>query len=94
MRGSNVSITMCIIGFIATDNAVTALGEIQNGLPLQRIIDSAASPSDTALDIIRGAAAREKEMYTPFLKMYITTWLTEVCPSLMHYIMRDVYSDV
>lgn len=94
MRGSNVSITICIIGFIATDNAVTAFGEIQNGLPLQRIIGSAASPSDTALDIIRGAAAREEEMYTPFQKTYITTWISGVCPSLMNYLIRAIYSDV
>ncbi|XP_033756781.1 hydroxysteroid 11-beta-dehydrogenase 1-like protein [Pecten maximus] len=93
MKNSNVSITICIIGFIATDNALSAFGEIQNGLPLQRIIGSAASPSDTALDIIRGAATRQRELYTPFLKTYITSFLSGVCPSFIEYLIRAVYNE-
>ncbi|XP_033757368.1 hydroxysteroid 11-beta-dehydrogenase 1-like protein [Pecten maximus] len=93
MKNSNVSITICIIGFIATDNALLALSEVQNGLPLQRIIGFAGSPSDTALDIIRGAATRQRELYTPFLITYIPSFINGVCPSFIDYLSRAVYSE-
>ncbi|XP_060066656.1 hydroxysteroid 11-beta-dehydrogenase 1-like protein [Ylistrum balloti] len=93
MKDSSVSITTCTIGFIATDNAVASFARIRNGAPLQRIMGSAATPSDTALDIIRGAAYRQREVYTPFLQIYTTSFMNNLFPSLIDYIMRCIYSD-
>ncbi|OWF45220.1 hydroxysteroid 11-beta-dehydrogenase 1-like protein [Mizuhopecten yessoensis] len=92
MKDSNVSITMCIVGFIATENALSSMAVVRDGVPLQRLIGSAASPSDTALDIIRGAANRQRELYTPFLKTYTTLFINSLFPSAIDYLIRAIYA--
>lgn len=92
MKGSNISITLCIIGFIGTDNALTAFGKLREGIPLKRLLGSAASPSDTAFDIIRGGANRRRELYSPFFRTFSPLMVNGFFPSAIDYVIRMIYA--
>lgn len=63
IRNSGVSITTCVLGLIGTENAITLIGDFSFKFLLKTL--KPASPSDTALAILRGAALRVRQVYFP-----------------------------
>uniref|UniRef100_A0A8C5T6Z5 11-beta-hydroxysteroid dehydrogenase 1 n=1 Tax=Malurus cyaneus samueli TaxID=2593467 RepID=A0A8C5T6Z5_9PASS len=77
----NVSITLCILGYINTESAVRAVSHI---------IRSAPAPKDEcALEIIRGAALRQREVLYPPLSIRATLLGRSIAPELLDSIVRS-----
>ncbi|XP_053387002.1 hydroxysteroid 11-beta-dehydrogenase 1-like protein [Mercenaria mercenaria] len=88
LRNCDISITTCVLGLIGTENAINQLlGFGQNQL-LNML--TAASPSDTAFQIIRSGAKRVRQMYYPMLQIYplvlMRDWFPETCDFLNRYV--------
>ncbi|XP_061098923.1 hydroxysteroid 11-beta-dehydrogenase 1-like protein isoform X1 [Conger conger] len=66
MQRKNVSITICVLGLIDTDNAMEKIKDYSS-------LHHIASPaSDAALHIISAGATRQKESFFPFYVYFIT----------------------
>lgn len=78
MAGSNVSVTMCVLGLIGTDSAIESIrvGNVKLDETL------AASVEETAEAIMRGVAIRSPEIYYPF-SARLVTFLHKFFPELM-----------
>eukprot|EP00058_Branchiostoma_floridae_P005835 XP_002591323.1 hydroxysteroid dehydrogenase protein 1D [Branchiostoma floridae] len=86
MQGVNVSITYCVIGLVDT------------GLPAKFkelfgfLMDiPAAPPSDCAMAIIRGGAARQREIYYPWRDAWVATKLSTIVPQFFESLTRGIY---
>ncbi|XP_017599319.1 PREDICTED: hydroxysteroid 11-beta-dehydrogenase 1-like protein isoform X2 [Corvus brachyrhynchos] len=83
MQKRNVSVTLCILGLIATDSA---LENIRGKVHL-----SASPAPEAALAIVRGGAARAHEVFYP-------GWLQQLCclwalfPSSSNQVLRTFYN--
>ncbi|KAL3885519.1 hypothetical protein ACJMK2_025572 [Sinanodonta woodiana] len=92
IKNCDVSITLCVIGFIGTENAVHQLEEAGQ----QFLIDflKPASPSDAALAIIKGGVKRAREMYFPYFQVKPILLMKEWFPELCDFINRFVYTQI
>ncbi|CAH1251383.1 HSD11B1L [Branchiostoma lanceolatum] len=86
MQDINVSITYCVIGLIDTE------------LPAQFrqlfgfLMDIPAAPaSDCAMAIIRGGAARQREIYYPWRDAWVATKLRTIVPQFFESLTRGIY---
>ncbi|NXK46829.1 DHI1 dehydrogenase, partial [Chauna torquata] len=77
----NVSITLCILGFIDTDSAVQAISHAVKSVP--------APKEECALEIIRSGALRQHEMHYPRSTVARMLLLHSVAPSLLDTLIRS-----
>ncbi len=78
MSNKDVSVTICTIGLVNTEHAITAFEGFKSGLvsTFTHFSFSPASPADTAIHIIKGGAQRWNTVVypilhcTPFLTLY------------------------
>ncbi|XP_066286027.1 hydroxysteroid 11-beta-dehydrogenase 1-like protein [Branchiostoma lanceolatum] len=78
----DVSVTLAILGFIATPKIAEKLQDVPDG---DKVLEGAAPIGETALAVIRGGATRTREVYYPF-----HTWplakLSGLMPQLVDYL--------
>ncbi|XP_062502140.1 hydroxysteroid 11-beta-dehydrogenase 1-like protein [Corticium candelabrum] len=77
---SNISVTICVLGFIDTESAIQRAGDTVK-VPL-------LSANETAVAIIRGGALRQREVYYPrslVLALYVKQFFPRFLDSIMRY---------
>ncbi|NXX41631.1 DHI1 dehydrogenase, partial [Tricholaema leucomelas] len=84
MEKVNVSITLCILGYINTESAVQAISHV--------IQDTPAPKEDCALQIIKGAALRQRELHYPARLVDILLLLRAFAPDFLDSITRSSYN--
>ncbi|NWV24695.1 DHI1 dehydrogenase, partial [Origma solitaria] len=77
----NVSITLCILGYINTESAVRAVSHV--------IRDTPAPKEECALEIIRGAALRQREVHYPPRTVSSLLLLRSIAPEFHDSIIRS-----
>ncbi|XP_030583795.1 hydroxysteroid 11-beta-dehydrogenase 1-like protein [Archocentrus centrarchus] len=83
MKKSNVSISVCTLGLIDTE---TAMSKVRG------VINMPANPAtDAALNIIITGATRQPELFYPWFT-YILTLIQNLFPSLTDYIIQSSYN--
>ncbi|XP_061190976.1 hydroxysteroid 11-beta-dehydrogenase 1-like protein [Saccostrea echinata] len=90
LKGCDVSITLCVIGLVGTENAIRGLRDYGQHFLLAKL--PAETPSDTALAIIKGGARRQREIYHPYLSMRVMTFLRDWLPNVVEYINRSMFT--
>ncbi|XP_070564412.1 hydroxysteroid 11-beta-dehydrogenase 1-like protein [Ptychodera flava] len=86
MQDINVSITICIIGSIKTENAIKFSKEVMNTDIF------ATSASDTAEAVMRGTYHKQLEAYYPWGMTRPTAILKELFPKFIFWICRLVFT--
>ncbi|VDI38219.1 chromatin assembly factor 1 subunit B [Mytilus galloprovincialis] len=90
LRNCDVSITLCVIGLVGTESAISELRNFGQHFLLKYI--KAAEPPDAAYAIIRGGALRAREIYFPYMETRVLTLLRDLLPRTVDYINRWVYT--
>lgn len=90
MRNCDISITLCILGLISTENAVNQLHDYGQDYLLAHI--RAASASDTAMAIIKGGTARVRQMYYPYMQVMPFVMMRDFFPNFVDFVNRFVYT--
>ncbi|NXR85195.1 DHI1 dehydrogenase, partial [Hypocryptadius cinnamomeus] len=83
IQSINVSITLCILGFIDTDRAVRAAAEVLQERPAPR--------DECALEILKGAALRRRELYYRYSSTRLPLLLRDCAAELLDYLVRRRY---
>ncbi|NXD77730.1 DHI1 dehydrogenase, partial [Halcyon senegalensis] len=83
MDNVNVSITLCILGYINTENAVQAISHV--------IRDTPAPKEECALEIIKSGALRQRELHYPPRAIGILLLLRSVAPDSLDSLIRSSY---
>lgn len=83
IKNSNVSISICTLGLIDTDNAMTAIKGIITNVP-------AAPATEAALNIIKTGATRQAELFYPW-NLFIMTLTKDWSSTVTNYIIRSPY---
>ncbi|XP_078666723.1 hydroxysteroid 11-beta-dehydrogenase 1-like protein isoform X1 [Branchiostoma floridae x Branchiostoma belcheri] len=89
MQDVNVSITYCVIGLVDTeipDKFEKTFGFLMD-LPR-------ASPADCAMAIIRGGAARQREVYYPWKEAWLATKLSSIFPQFFETLTMRIYPKI
>ncbi|KFV93551.1 Corticosteroid 11-beta-dehydrogenase isozyme 1, partial [Eurypyga helias] len=79
----NVSVTLCILGYIDTENAMRAVSHAIRNTP--------APKEECALEIIRSGVLRQRELYYPPWTMGGMLLLQAVAPDFLDYLVRNNY---
>ncbi|NXS90593.1 DHI1 dehydrogenase, partial [Jacana jacana] len=79
----NVSITLCILGFIDTESAVRAAADLLLVAPAPR--------GECALEILKGAALRRRELYYRYSATRLPLLLRDWAGELLDYLVRSRY---
>ncbi|NXE92787.1 DHI1 dehydrogenase, partial [Menura novaehollandiae] len=79
----NVSITLCILGYINTENAVRAVSHV--------IQDTPAPKEECALEIIRSGALRRRELHYPPRLVSSMLLIRAIAPEFLDSIIRSNY---
>lgn len=90
MKGCDVSITLCVIGLVGTENAIKGLKDYGQHYLLEML--PAETPRDTALAIIRGGAMRRREIFHPYLSIRLMTLFRDWMPNVVEYINRSMFT--
>lgn len=90
LQNCDISVTICYLGLIGTENAVRELKNFGQTFLLSVI--SAATPSDTAFAIVKGGAQRVRQIYYPFLQVYPLVLLRDWFPNTCDFLNRFVYA--
>ncbi|NXV17911.1 DHI1 dehydrogenase, partial [Cepphus grylle] len=83
IQSINVSITLCILGFIDTENAVRAAAHLLLVAPSPR--------AECALEILKGAALRRRELYYRYGATRLPLLLRDWAGELLDYLVRSQY---
>ncbi|XP_054032426.1 11-beta-hydroxysteroid dehydrogenase 1 [Dryobates pubescens] len=83
IQNINVSITLCILGFIDTESAVRAAGDVLRVRPAPR--------EECALEILKGAALRRRELYYRYGSTRLPLLLRDCAAELLDYLVRGRY---
>ncbi|XP_066839137.1 11-beta-hydroxysteroid dehydrogenase 1-like isoform X2 [Anser cygnoides] len=83
IQNVNVSITLCILSFIDTENAVRAAADV--------LLMSPAPKEECALEIIKGGALRQREVYYKYALTKIPLLLRDWAAELLDYLVRQHY---
>ncbi|XP_015285060.1 PREDICTED: corticosteroid 11-beta-dehydrogenase isozyme 1 [Gekko japonicus] len=81
IRNTNISITLCILGLINTDTAMKATSGMFSSFP-------AAPKEECALEIIKGGALRQREVYYKYSTVKIPVLFRDWVPDLLDYVIR------
>ncbi|XP_003220479.1 11-beta-hydroxysteroid dehydrogenase 1 [Anolis carolinensis] len=84
MQNTNVSITLCILGLIDTESAMKAISGV--------FTSPAAPKEECALEIIKGGALRQREVYYEYTSTKIPLLIREWAPDLLDYLIRRSYN--
>ncbi|XP_054837700.1 11-beta-hydroxysteroid dehydrogenase 1 [Eublepharis macularius] len=84
MQNTNISITLCILGLINTDTAMKATSGVFSSF-------TAAPKEECALEIIKGGALRQREVYYAYSTVKIPLLFRDWFPELLDYIIRMKY---
>ncbi|XP_007438759.1 corticosteroid 11-beta-dehydrogenase isozyme 1 isoform X2 [Python bivittatus] len=84
MQNTNVSITLCILGLINTESAMKAVSG--------RFTSPPAPKEECALEIIKGGALRQREVYYRYMDTKIFTVLRDWAPEFIDYLIRKNYN--
>ncbi|KFQ57654.1 Corticosteroid 11-beta-dehydrogenase isozyme 1, partial [Pelecanus crispus] len=79
----NVSITLCILGYIDTENAVRAVSHA--------IRDTPAPKEECALEIIKSGALRRRELHYPSQAVGSLLLLRGIAPDFLDSLIRSNY---
>ncbi|NWQ96678.1 DHI1 dehydrogenase, partial [Burhinus bistriatus] len=79
----NVSITLCILGYIDTENAVQAVSHAIKNTP--------APKEECALEIIKSGALRQRELHYPSQPVGSMILLQAIAPDLLDSLTRSTY---
>uniref|UniRef100_A0A8C0BX07 11-beta-hydroxysteroid dehydrogenase 1 n=1 Tax=Buteo japonicus TaxID=224669 RepID=A0A8C0BX07_9AVES len=79
----NVSITLCILGYINTENAVRAVSHA--------IQDTPAPKEECALEIIKSGVLRRRELHYPSRTVGSLLLLRDIAPDFLDSLMRRAY---
>ncbi|XP_058495457.1 hydroxysteroid 11-beta-dehydrogenase 1-like protein isoform X2 [Solea solea] len=82
MKKSNVSITICTLGLIDTESAMSKVKDLTTA--------PAYPATDAALNIITAGALREAELYYPYFT-YIAALTKDWFPSITNYFIRATF---
>ncbi|NXF84256.1 DHI1 dehydrogenase, partial [Sclerurus mexicanus] len=80
----NVSITLCILGYINTESAVRAVSHIIKGTP--------APKEECALEIIKAGALRQRELYYPPWVVSSMVLLRVIAPEFLDSIISNSHN--
>ncbi|NWX20402.1 DHI1 dehydrogenase, partial [Aegotheles bennettii] len=80
----NVSITLCILGYIDTESAVRAVSHA--------IRDTPAPKGECALEIIKSGALRQRELHYPARVVTSTLLLRAIAPDFLDSLIRSNYN--
>ncbi|NXY69076.1 DHI1 dehydrogenase, partial [Glareola pratincola] len=83
IQSINVSITLCILGFIDTESAVRAAAHLLLVAPSPR--------AECALEILKGAALRRRELYYRYGATRLPLLLRDWAGELLDYLVRSRY---
>ncbi|XP_072700681.1 11-beta-hydroxysteroid dehydrogenase 1-like [Ciconia boyciana] len=83
IQSINVSITLCILGFIDTESAVRAAAGLLRVSPAPR--------EECALEILKGAALRRRELYYRYGSTRLPLLLRDWAAELLDYLVRSRY---
>ncbi|XP_040391935.1 corticosteroid 11-beta-dehydrogenase isozyme 1-like isoform X1 [Cygnus olor] len=83
IQNVNVSITLCILSFIDTESAVRAAADV--------LLMSPAPKEECALEIIKGGALRQREVYYKYALTKIPLLLRDWAAELLDYLVRQHY---
>ncbi|XP_077997040.1 hydroxysteroid 11-beta-dehydrogenase 1-like protein [Glandiceps talaboti] len=86
LQNIDISITICIIGGIKTENALAATKGIVNPMAFM------GSPEETALAVIKGTTKQERELYFPWIETRPVTLVKAFFPSLIDWVARIPYT--
>ncbi|OXB84432.1 UNVERIFIED_CONTAM: hypothetical protein H355_010859 [Colinus virginianus] len=81
IKNINVSITLCILGYINTESAVRAVSHAVKLEP--------APKEECALEIIRSGALRQRELHYPASTVTTTLLLRDLAPRLLDSLIRS-----
>ncbi|NXA05332.1 DHI1 dehydrogenase, partial [Sapayoa aenigma] len=79
----NVSITLCILGYINTDSAVQTISHV--------IRDTPAPKEECALEIIKSGALRQRELHYPPWLVKSMLHIRDIAPEFLDSIIRSRY---
>lgn len=79
----NVSITLCVISYIDTDSALNTVSHV--------IQQPAAPKEECALEIIKGGALRQREVYYQYQATKIPLLLRDWAPEFLEYLVLKNY---
>nr|XP_019936361.1 PREDICTED: hydroxysteroid 11-beta-dehydrogenase 1-like protein [Paralichthys olivaceus] len=82
LKKSNMSVTICTLGFIDTDNAMEKVGKVTD-VP-------AAPATDAALNIVTAGALREAELFYPW-NTYLVTLTKDWFPPVTNHFIRTTF---
>ena len=82
---SNISVTICVLGFIDTQSAKQRAGNVVKAVPMARV-------DETAIAIIRGGVLRQREVYYP-RTLVLAQYIRQFFPRLLDYIIRYVHDE-
>ncbi|NWQ81341.1 DHI1 dehydrogenase, partial [Columbina picui] len=77
----NVSITLCVLGYINTESAVRAVSHAIHGTP--------APKEECALEIIKSGALRRRELHYPAQVVGSTLLLRDIAPEFLDSLIRS-----
>ncbi|NXK46840.1 DHI1 dehydrogenase, partial [Chauna torquata] len=83
IQSVNVSITLCILSFIDTESAMRAAADV--------LLMSPAPKEECALEIIKGGALRQREVYYKYASTKIPLLLRDWAADLLDYLVRKRY---
>uniref|UniRef100_A0A8B9PYL3 11-beta-hydroxysteroid dehydrogenase 1 n=1 Tax=Apteryx owenii TaxID=8824 RepID=A0A8B9PYL3_APTOW len=84
IQNVNVSITLCILGFINTESAMKAAADV--------VLMSPAPKEECALEIIKGGALRQREVYYKYASTKIPLLIRDWAADFLDYLVRKCYS--
>ncbi|KAK7489973.1 hypothetical protein BaRGS_00018838 [Batillaria attramentaria] len=85
--GTTVSITICTIGLVGTENALRYLKDFGSSAALLSILKP-AEPADAALAVVKGGAVRAREIVYPYMSVKPLCLLRDWMPELTNWIVR------
>lgn len=85
IQNTNISITLCILGLINTDTAMKATSGMFSSYP-------AAPKEECALEIIKGGALRQREIYYKYSAVKIPILFRDWVPDLLDYVIRKRFN--
>ncbi len=88
MRKKNISVTICTIGMVTTENLLAAAKKFKPEAVSK--FPQLATPSDAALAIIKGGAQRWNEVQYPRTLTFFFTHMYHFIPEIYCAIMRYV----
>lgn len=89
VKASNISVTLCTIGLINTNNTVQKMEDFGLKKLLEHV--TPADPSDTALAIVRGGASRKRDVYYPYMSARSASIAATLFPHTFEYIENFLY---